>query len=220
MSLRTCLVFLVAITPLVACGGKTDGDFDGGGGDGGGSDGGPGPGPGPTNGCPQAEPTGGGSCSKLQLECEYGGDARTVCNHVWTCTSSGWDTTFNGDPSCPSTNSPACPASIDGVSPGSVCGDPGTTCNYSTTGATDWCACTFMGGPIQLDGGNPYTWQCSYSQGGACPAVRPRLGTSCSQHDLECDYSVCGVPNGLSVLCNSTTNTWVTGFGSVCAGAN
>ena len=215
MSLRACLGLLLIVgAGAVACGGKTDGDFDGGGGDGGGTDGGPGP----SGPCPQAEPSYGAACSQANLECEYGGDPRTTCNRVWSCAGGSWAMAKTGDPTCPSTNSAACPSDASLAS--GACGDPGATCDYSTSGASRWCACTFMGGPVQIDGGNQYTWQCGFGTMSGCPALRPRLGSACAQPDLECDYSVCGIPMGLSVRCEGSTGTWVTGFGMVCAGAN
>jgi len=53
-----------------------------------------------------------------------------------------------------------------------------------------------------------------------CPAVRPRIGTTCSHPDLQCDYGVCGDPMGLSIRCEGSTGTWVTGWGVDCAYAN
>ncbi|HEX7601756.1 MAG TPA: hypothetical protein VF316_09130 [Polyangiaceae bacterium] len=213
MSSRTYLACLLAFAAF-ACGGKSLDSVGGDAGDGG-------PEPGPASGCPQVAPGIGDSCSKLQLQCEYGGDPRSACNDVWTCTSMGWDTTFGNDPHCPSSNAGSCPASIAGLDVGGTCGDSGAICDYSTSSASRWCACTFLGGPIMMDGGgSQYTWQCAYQASSGCPALRPRLGTVCTQADLECDYSVCGAPYGLSVQCNGTTGTWVTGFGSVCAGGN
>jgi len=130
-------------------------------GGGGGGDGGPGPGPSPY--CPQSEPTYGDACSKPNLECEYGSDPRSTCNDLWTCTSSGWAMAKAGDPTCPSTSSPSCPPSLSGVEVGGACGDPGAVCNYSTSSQTEWCVCGFMGGPIMMDGGSQYTWQCGGS---------------------------------------------------------
>lgn len=214
MTSRTTTLACLLALAAVACGGKSvDVDVADAGADG--------PAPVPATGCPQVEPGFGGACSKLQLQCEYGGDPRSTCNHVWTCGSTGWETTFGNDPHCPSSNAASCPAQLAGVDVGGACGEAGAICNYSTTGASRWCACMFLGGPIMPDGGdNPYTWQCGYPPPSGCPGVRPRLGTPCTEADLECDYSVCGVPSGLSTQCNATTGTWVTGMGSVCGGAN
>ncbi len=70
-----------------------------------------------------------------------------------------------------------------------------------------------------MDAGGPiYVWQCSYGTSQGCPGLRPRLGQSCSQPNLECSYDVCGTPLGLSVQCDATTGTWQPGFASLCAG--
>jgi hypothetical protein len=91
----------------------------------------------------------------------------------------------------------------------------GITCNYSTPSDTKFCDCATPGGPISVDGGGA-SWYCSTPASG-CPGVRPRLGATCSQPNLACNYDFCGVPDGLDVLCNASTSTWVQSQGGVCA---
>jgi hypothetical protein len=194
----------------MACGGISDNTLDGGG------DSGPGPG----KNCPSSQPKVGDGCNNESLQCEYGSDDRYVCNTILTCNGGTWDSSFS-DPSCPTKNGSSCPATMGQIIQGSACGSVPTTCDYSTSQQTSFCACTFSGGPPIFDGGGPsYTWQCSYGSMTGCPAVRPRLGESCPQPNLNCNYDICGAPTGLSVQCDATTNTWKQGFGDVCAGAN
>ena len=77
--------------------------------------------------------------------CEYGGDPRWVCNTIFTCTGSGWSPVLgNPDPTCPTINSVSCPASPSSGD----CSMTGLSCNYSTAGVTNFCDCTYLGGPI------------------------------------------------------------------------
>jgi hypothetical protein len=209
------LLFLSII--LVGCGGKSlDTDDGGNGGDGGngadGSDGSPGP------DCPLSAPQQASSCSIEGLQCEYGGDVRSVCNTVVTCVSGGWTIPKPNAQGCPTgDNAPTCPASP--ASATGACTDLGLACNYSTSSATEFCTCNYMGGPPTLDGGTPASWMCSFGTSTGCPAVRPKIGSDCSQPDLDCSYDVCGAPQGLSFQCSSKTGTWIEGLGDVCAGA-
>jgi hypothetical protein len=198
---------------VIGCGGKALENDDGGNGNDGGNNGDSGPGP----NCP-ASPPQGGACSIEGLECEYGNDIRSTCNTVLTCANGQWMMPKPYDPSCPTgPNSPSCPASPSAAT--GSCSDMGLACNYSTSSVTQFCTCSWMGGPPMQDGGNPAYWQCSFNTGPNCPSARPKIGASCSQPDLECNYDVCGAPQGLSFQCSAKTGTWIEGFGDVCAGA-
>lgn len=211
MTSRSLLVLSMI---LVACGGKSLDNGDGGNGDDGGNGGDSSPGP----NCPTSVPQEGASCKIDGLECEYGSDPRSTCNTVVTCMGGGWTIPKSDDPTCPTgTNSPSCPASAAAAT--GSCSDMGLACNYSTSSSTEFCTCNFMGGPPMQDGGLGATWQCSFGGATGCPALRPKIGASCSQPDLNCNYDVCGAPQGLSFQCSSKTGTWVEGFGDVCAGA-
>ncbi len=96
----------------------------------------------------------------------------------------------------------------------------GAQCNYSTSSATRFCMCTYMGGPPMMDGGMNPTWQCTYPAQMGCPAARPRIGAPCSQPSLDCTYDVCGAPMGLTFQCSAQTGTWIGGFMDACGGAN
>jgi hypothetical protein len=170
-------------------------------------------------GCPAAQPTDGTACAKEGLECEYGPDPRWTCNWVASCYQGRWSVTTTNDAWCPtpSENPAACPGSFTEASQAGVCDAPGTPCQY----AEGWCSCMFFGGPPLPDGGGQdYSWQCGFGLATGCPASRPRLGTSCTAPDLDCEYSACDQPSGLSVRCDVSTHTWAEGFGSVCAGAS
>jgi hypothetical protein len=211
MTSRACFILFAFV---VACGGKTSDITDGGGG----NDGGPQPGP----DCPTSVPAEGASCKIDALQCEYGGDPRSVCNTIAVCNKGSWTYFKGGDPSCPTpaTNPPDCPATLAQVQVGAKCPSMGEACNYSTSSATQFCTCSYMGGPVDLDGGFSGTWQCGAPFETGCPTARPRIGAACSQPDLNCSYDSCGAPSGLSFQCSGQTGTWIQGFGDVCAGAN
>jgi hypothetical protein len=204
---------LVLSILLAACGGKSLDNDDGGNSDGG-NNGDSAPGP----NCPTSLPSQASSCSIEGLECEYGNDPRSTCNTVVTCTNGGWTIPKPNAQGCPTgPNSSSCPASESAAT--GTCTDMGLACNYSTSSETRFCTCNYMGGPPMLDGGFTASWQCSFGTATGCPAERPKIGTTCSQPDLDCNYDVCGAPQGLSFQCSSKTGTWVEGFGDVCAGA-
>lgn len=204
-------------TFLIACGGKTNEQTDGGGDDGGQTDGGPQPGP----DCPSAVPSEGASCKIDTLQCEYGSDPRSICNTIAVCNNGSW-TYFKGGDACPTpaTNPPECPATFEQVQVGTQCSLMGDSCNYSTSSATRFCTCSYMGGPVDMDGGFAGTWQCGSPFETGCPTARPHIGAACSQPDQTCNYDVCGAPSGLAFQCNGQTGTWIQGFGDMCAGAN
>ncbi len=217
--MTTSRLLLVLSIILVGCGGKSLDNGDGGNGDdGGNSDGGNGGDSSPGPDCPTSAPQQASSCSIEGLECEYGGDIRSTCNTVVTCTSGAWVMPKPDSQGCPTAaNAPSCPASP--ASATGACTDLDLACNYSTSSETEFCTCNYLGGPPMIDGGTPASWQCSSGTSTGCPAVRPKIGASCGAPDLNCNYDVCGVPQGLSFQCNSKTGTWISGFGDVCAGA-
>ncbi len=216
--IRSLSIVCVALM-AAACGGISDhpGD-DAGGGDSAKTDAGPGPGP----DCPTTAPDINSTCTKNGIQCEYGNDPRWICNNVAVCSGGHWDYADTGDQNCPtptpSTNSAACPATFGQGQ--TSCTATGTVCNYSTSSATQFCVCDYLGGPIQEDGGMTAYWYCGSGEATGCPASRPHIGAACSQPHLDCNYDVCGSPMGLSFQCSSQTGTWVEGIGDVCAGAN
>ena len=220
LSRSSIIVVVVLSSSVFACGGAIDPLTDGGTN----PDGGPSPdgSPPPNPNCPSSAPDQGGSCAKEGIECEYGSDPRTVCNQIATCSSGAWDFAFGGGGDCPTPpqNPSECPATLTQAQKGGACSDEGTICNYSTSSATQFCACGSPGGPIMIDGGPNDTWQCAFTSNSGCPAVRPRLGTACAVSDQNCNYDECGLPSGLAFQCNSQTMTWAIGFGDLCAGAN
>jgi hypothetical protein len=212
--MNSCRALLVLSILIVGCGGKSLDNGDGGNdGDGGnGSDSGPGP------NCPTSLPQQGADCAIEGLQCEYGSDVRSTCNTVVTCASGGWTMPQPNDPSCPTVaNAPQCPQSAAAAT--GSCSNMGLACNYSTSSQTQFCTCEFMGGPPIEDGGTTPSWECSFGTSTGCPAVRPKIGSSCSLPDVNCSYDVCGAPQGLSFQCSSKTGTWIEGMGDVCAGA-
>jgi hypothetical protein len=213
---RVSLVLFAAL--LFACGGQTADDDLGDGGPG--NEGGPDGSPAPSPDCPTSPPAQGASCSKDTIECEYGSDPRSTCNQVATCSSGAWEYSPN-DPTCPTPaqNPAACPATFDQVSQGNSCNVEGTVCNYTNASATHFCTCSSGGGPIMIDGGNYATWECGFGPAQGCPDARPRIGSACTQADVQCTYDVCGEPSGLTFQCNAQTSTWVIGMMDACFGA-
>jgi hypothetical protein len=174
------------------------------------------------SGCPAAAPAGGSVCGggvpdsgAAALECEYGSDPRFTCNVVATCASGQW--VIAGQASdCPTTDSPECPATIGCLQQGSACSPNGAYCNYSTTSTTDFCACT--GGPLLPPTfQTSLVWRCSSPPANGCPGSRPRLGSTCSQPGITCDYAdyPCngGFPSGLVVACDPALYVWVSALG-------
>jgi hypothetical protein len=149
--------------------------------------------------CPSSPPMAGAACPTPSLLCEYGSNARWACDTVALCSSSGWQLSTPAT-DCPS---PPCPADVQ---PGAAC-NGGGTCDNSTSTHTAFCSCV-GGGPVHPDGGNPTSWICTAITQ-SCPAVRPRLGSACTQPNLDCDYSICAGPTGLDVICSG--GTWIQG---------
>lgn len=209
----------LGLLALVACGGKTSDVVTDAGGPDDGVDAKPHPTPAPD--CPTAQPQDGSSCTKEGIACEYGDDPRYTCNWVASCTQGRWSVSTTNSAWCPTPqpNPASCPATHDLAVQGGDCTDIGVPCEYPE----GWCSCIDVGGPPMPDGGGPQAmWMCQssaqFTQG--CPSTRPRLGTACAQADVQCSYSPCGSPDGLSVQCDSTTMTWAPGFGDLCGGAN
>jgi hypothetical protein len=197
------------------CGGQIDVNPDGGGNDGGTSDGSVNDATPPGPNCPVQAPNGGSSCMIANIQCEYGSDPRWTCNAVATCTGTAWTIASENGPTCPTTNDQDCPTILGYVQQGAACAPTGTDCNYSTSSTTTFCDCTNLGGPINADGGGA-VWTCSAPEP-SCPSARPHLGATCTNPGLECDYGICGVPDGLDVQCDMSTGTWVGSAGGVCA---
>jgi len=206
------LALLAAVTALVGltlgCGGSV---FTGvtSGGDSGTSDAGThDSGPGPTDGgggpdgfgddsstpwspvCPVALPDAGTSCSKENMQCEYGSAWWSVsCDEVVQCQNGLWATfkpSFDPCSAEPGPNPASCPADFTSVPQGSACATNGVSCIYDQ----GQCACQVpLGGPIEIDGGTGY-WGCVPEQG--CPFPRARLGTTCSiAAQVNCTYEEC-----------------------------
>lgn len=212
------LAFALAVVGAGACGGKTDSTQ----GQDAGTDSDVGPDgfvhPTPALPCPTVQPADGTACSKSGIECEYGDDPRWTCNWIATCDGARWSVATTNDAWCPTpaTNPDACPATFAAAQQGNSCDAPGTPCQY----AQGFCACSWIDAPPMPDAGQLYDWQCAWGPAAGCPAKRPRLGTSCNDPSLGCDYGACDVPTGLSVSCDPDTMTWTENFGSLCAGAN
>jgi len=150
--------------------------------------------------CPSSPPSSGASCSPTNATCEYGSDPDFECNTVARCTTQGWqlDTPSSG-PGCPTpSNASGCPDSFFDVPTGQHCGDlVNTTCSYPQ----GFCGCSVgSGGPYPADAAAVATWICDAPEAG-CPMPRPKLGSACAQDNLQCDYSVCALPMGESVIC-------------------
>lgn len=142
-------------------------------------------------GCPVARPTEASACSTSQLACEYGSDPALECDTIVTCQGGSWTTTqtpFTGG-FCTTTSASGCPASAADVSQGMACGML-KECYYAQARCECACPSGNPGGACFASGSGG-TWQCDTSSGtsSACPAVRPRLGTACSQANQQCSYA-------------------------------
>ena len=85
-----------------------------------------------------------------------------------------------------------CPATYPGASQNQPCSPEGLDCSYSQ----GQCNCTIS---ILVNGPNP-SWQCTTPAAG-CPEPRPRIGSSCNQPNLSCDYGACA--GGIAVVCQN-----------------
>ena len=135
--------------------------------------------------CPANPPTGGAPCPVVGLECEYGTDANPACNEVERCTSSGWSY-----PAPTAHCTGMCPLAYSDIPVGKVCSTQGLDCSYPE-GQCD-CAMT-----LPLARMFP-VWQC-FAPGNGCPEPRPRLGSSCSDPNLSCNYGACY--DGVAMVC-------------------
>jgi hypothetical protein len=139
--------------------------------------------------CPETLPTTGSSCSKENVQCEYGSAWWSVaCDQVVQCEGGQWtifQPSFEPCQPQPGPNTAACPADFASVPQGSACSTDGLSCVY----AEGQCACQVpLEGPVQIDGGTGY-WGCVPEQG--CPFPRARLGTSCTNAQADCTYEEC-----------------------------
>jgi hypothetical protein len=183
---------------VVACGGTVLGGDDGGTGGAGGH---PGSDAGSTY-CPSTLPPQGTACSDEGLYCEYGDDPNLNCDTITQCYGGQWNVEKGYGGTCPTppANPSGCPDSFASVPVGQHCGTlVGTTCSYPQ----GFCGCSIgSGGPYPEDAAAVATWICDAPATG-CPMPRPKLGTPCSQDNLECDYSPCSLPSGVSLICQS-----------------
>jgi len=157
----------------------------------------PGPGPdgspnpdGGSGPCPTSAPANGSVCTDENLECEYGTSEYPGCDAVTQCESGTWQEEQSGG-FCPGINPSQCPSSMAAAN-GQSC-DPGQYGSVSCWYATGGCYCGSLGGPIMVepDGGYaPQTWQCD-DPGPQCPQPRPRIGSTCSDEGLSCQYLEC-----------------------------
>jgi hypothetical protein len=161
--------------------------------------------------CPAAAPTEGSSCSTLAQLCEYGDDLDSACNTVFNCNPNGtWGGEGGSGPGCP-TNLKTC---AGGVASGSTCnaGDP--QCETGVGLCT--CLDQSSGDPRPGDAGpDRYAFNCA-TPDPKCPAWpnRPRIGSACSEPNLQCDYDPCG-PNGFAFQCGSD-GFWTDAFSDNC----
>lgn len=165
--------------------------------------------------CPATAPAVSAPCTNAGLACEYGDDRASVCDTVAVCRSGSWERDPSGR-SCPTPTAPGptCPATYAAAAMGTSCASLtlGTLCAYPE----GFCACQSPGGPPRFDAGPSAAWSCAQPSAG-CPAARPRLGSPCAKAGQDCDYSICGIPEGTAVTCS--TGAWETQH-VACAVAN
>jgi hypothetical protein len=187
---------LTAIAIVLACTGKTA-DVGSSSSSGGSSSSGSSSSGGLVSGCPSSAPQAGTPCTKAGLQCEYGNDLNLGCNTLVACQSGTWQSTSPiSRGTCPTpANGPSCPASYGAVPQQATCTAQNASCAYPE----GTCACIIYCGsqyPVghECDAGTPYTWQCT-GAGQGCPAVRPRVGSACTQEGQNCPYGDCNGPN-------------------------
>ena len=151
--------------------------------------------------CPDAAPYPGSSCSLPGVKCEFGGVGdRHSCSTVASC-----ETDYRGDwwvieaipVGCGDARAPApssqCAATFDGVTRGAAC-TPETSTRGANTDTTfpvciypeGTCTCGYCVSPYP---GDRLGWACqTFAQPADCPAVRPYLGSACTQEGKGCPY--------------------------------
>ena len=170
--------------------------------------------------CPSAQPAAGSSCSVDQLACEYGTDPALECDTIMTCGSGAWVTTqtpFTGGTFCSTAPGPgSCPQAVADVAQGTTCGSAFFECYFPQ--AICECRCPGPGNGVTcVPASAAMTWQCDSSSIAGCPAVRPRLGDTCSDADQFCDYSGDGSAACWGDQLQCTGGVWVNvGLGLGC----
>lgn len=158
--------------------------------------------------CPSTAPAEGSSCSTLGQLCEYGDDVDSACNTVFNCNPNG---TWGGEGGGCTTNLNAC---ASGISSASTCnaGDP--QCQTSVGLCT--CRDESSGDARPGDSGPDYYGFDCATPDPKCPAWpnRPRIGSACSDPNLQCDYDPCG-PNGFAFQCGDD-GFWTDAFSDNC----
>jgi hypothetical protein len=124
------------------------------------------------------------------MQCEYGDNPNQDCNAVISCDASGWS-----GPSHTACPTGTCPATYADVAQGQACLPQGLDCAYPQ----GQCNCAFT---VPVSNSGP-VWQCSTPAQG-CPDPRPRIGSSCTQPGLDCDYGAC--TGGINLEC--VDGTW------------
>jgi hypothetical protein len=200
---RAALAALCAclVASAFACGGSTSsvGSGDGGGassGSSGGTSSGAGPG---SSACPSVAPNAKTSCSAAGLQCEYGSDPDLSCDDLATCSGGSWQsaggTAVQTCPTPAATGS--CPATYAAAEGAGSCSTSGTACGYPQ-GRCDCAVAT--GGPPTV-GTKPTHWLCDDPGTASCPTPRPRVGATCTQSGLTCNYGACSIPDGVGLAC-------------------
>ena len=200
---RSALVAFVVAAAAFACGGSTS--SGGSGSSGGASSGTNGSSSGSSNGsgpggtaCPSAAPNAKTACAVAGLQCEYGADPDLSCDDLATCSSGSWQLTGGSSAqTCPTpAASGACPATYSAAETAGSCSASGTACGYPQ-GRCDCAVAT--GGPPTV-GTKATRWLCD-NPGTGCPMPRPRVGSTCTQSGLTCNYGACSIPDGVGLAC-------------------
>ncbi len=147
--------------------------------------------------CPLSPPTVGDPCPVAQ-QCEYGTSFHPECDTMYACSGGTWTLEWDGGGAGCTFTDQGCPASLSDIDSPS-CPSQGMSCSFGDT----QCDCIGgCGGGAQLHGGAPLgLWGCVTKDGtGTCPWPRPRIGTACSQNNLDCPYAPACCP-GWDMLC-------------------
>ncbi len=210
-------VSIMAVVLAVGCGGRASGASAGtSGGEGSGSRASSGTtagldasmamdGPGAVTGrnpqCPAAVPTGGGPCTAVPLECEYGDDSHHVCTTLAVCLGIIASTPYSAWSVSPpalgcSTNPASCPSSFTALATGAACPVGAFVCQYPE----GLCQCL----PCNDEAGISRMWSCNPwgPAGTGCPAERPLIGDACSVPNQYCSYGGhCGAGIDPDMVC-------------------
>jgi hypothetical protein len=147
--------------------------------------------------CPQSPPVQGADCAPGgPAVCEYGEDLRIGCRMRATCENNQWQTPVTGCAPIGTAGHSGCPSSTSAE--GSVCSQPGITCDMGNGASCECLSCA--GGACPID---PIPlWQCASAPSDPCPERAPNTGRACELEGVSCSYGIACSSTGTQRTCS------------------